>query len=1066
MPQRIALRPLRWIALLAIAYAFGCGGSDPDPAENNQDEDAGIVDDVGVDDDTSPPQDVAPDEDVDDDLDVESDITIDADEDIGEPDADDNGMPVDGEGDNCPEISNPDQSDRSRDGVGDACANFPYFHDPSNPETVAIIDEADGLPNNTFDDARNNWVLDLPFMLEGTILETGEIDYYAIEIDEPTTLLVHLEAQTSSLWPAMFIIGDFFDGVDYEGLFLGPNRGQSEVRDIHLPLPGRYILAVSDFANISATGSATGGEQFQYRISISTPPLPEPEVVSVPTPRKIVSYESREATIFSLDVQGEDAIKVEVSGAPRNQNSVLFPGIQLLNGDTGEGLAFTREEQVDTDSMRNQLTLKLGDEVDTVDVLVEAHTSLGTNDLVVDIDVFDKPKHLSTFENPRNQRSDDLLWMRPYSELLSMIGPPLPSSDTSLDADEDYFMFMANPGDFIRIEAEPIQGSRMVPEMAIGELSANFFFGWHRGRVAVTDGGSSSLSKLFTRNRYQDAAIQVVHSGNSFNNLPVGGPDYEYRLRLETVTIDDVVQTFDDFPAHIDVELEAGEQAIYEFPFQPGYSYEVEYNGFFGMPLRVIDTNTWEELASTTTSFSFVHRPDQDLVMALYDNSGFALNAASGVTIEITEHDGPEEIEAPQVVQGVLDDSVSEKLYRLAVSEGERIEVRTSSTAGDRPVIEIFGDAVETVESDDGAMILVEAGEDTELSILLTRQSIGTVDYLLGVHPIEPEQESLPHEQVGAFEEQVKGAWWHVELEQDQRYALNVTGQSALGEAMWFAVYYADTLEPIVEETGGFALFDSGQHDQVLLVVADPDGPVDPPADFGISISAVEPISSDDGLDTVDFVDGLRPLFIDFEPTDGGLTMLEVDPDGDHLATAMIADAQYEVFDGQPSAQALTAVARSQGFDEAVGIVIPDGHGGQTWSADIAISGLLAADAQSLNEGEATITEPLEVDAWPAVYGGDFSGEFPFRVFSADLDEGDLLWALTMPAEGTSPTGSDPFLAVVEPEGNVRFSDDTSGEGFFPALGGVEIDHDGQWRIEVEGGIDDEGEFVLFLLKR
>ncbi|MFU8806978.1 MAG: thrombospondin type 3 repeat-containing protein, partial [Bradymonadaceae bacterium] len=384
----------------------------------------------------------------------------------GPGDRDGDGVPDDE--DNCPDIFNPDQADRDRDGLGDVCDDYPNIYDPSNPSELLITEEDPNLPNDSSTQGES-YGLSLPFIIEGGLEPAssagGDLDYYSFEIDEPTALLVHLEARGTSYWPAAIVHGYDWRNGNVQSVVVGSASGQGAVRDIFLPVPGRYSILVTDLRNLTNQPNV-GGPAYDYRVSVSEVPLPD--AVSLSSSGPPHSFEHlHELRVLEVDVSGQNAIVVEARGVARDSQSALLPAVAVMDKANGSVLAYTVGGQVDEASLRVELSTMLSGQ-DTVLVIADHVQAQGRNDMLVDVSMPVITEDLETLQVARDQRDDDLLWLVPGAGVEGVIGPPRLLSDTQLMPDTDYFLFTVRRGESYRVRVEPVGTSPVLPRVEAG----------------------------------------------------------------------------------------------------------------------------------------------------------------------------------------------------------------------------------------------------------------------------------------------------------------------------------------------------------------------------------------------------------------------------------------------------------------------------------------------------------------------------------------------------------------------------------------------------------------------
>ena len=573
----------RWAPILAVGLSLlgaACGGetgTSKDSGKPGDDVGADVMDvtDAGTDAEPTPDPDAVG-------GDVDEDTGGGMSSDAG--DAGDAGSDTDA-GPGCQIDEKNTEVDRDRDGLRDHCDHFKYLnHGGDNPEQATTIDENEKKVSN--DDANEGEAYDfeLPVKINGKVgpvEDDGDIDYYSIEVDEPTALLVRVEPKGAEFWPGAAMFGYEFRNQNKQLILYGGQKGTAAEREMFLPVPGKYSLAISDVRNFlpdNQTPDVPTSGNLGYEVHFSEVPLPALEQVSLPDSTSTQKVERLH--VHEVDASMLDGLKVSATGVPIGQNSFHSPGIAIYDPKSNRTLSYTIGQQVDSDTDKVELTTKLDKAYDEVYVIEDIVARFGQSSSKIEFASATVDSEFETLQKPQDERADDLVWMQPGQSVDGEIGPPRMASQTSLSPDVDFYLVSALRGEAIEVTVKPKSGSQLQPELAVGQYLARngggSYFTDSRGHTipnAENAGDARTVRFYYNSMTDGEVGIRVAHAPNANTDNPVGGSNYGYTIEVKKWTPSPA--TISSIPGQGQSVVKPGGLGVFEFQANKGKVVEI-----------------------------------------------------------------------------------------------------------------------------------------------------------------------------------------------------------------------------------------------------------------------------------------------------------------------------------------------------------------------------------------------------------------------------------------------------------------------------------------------------------
>lgn len=202
-------------------------------------------------------------------------------------------------------------------------------NDPSFNETAMAqpVDIADG--SGSF------YGCVTPMDFDGDGVLDVDLDFFAVEVEEPTLLRVRTDGIRGANAAVAFLSGDPDSALSESGWLrlVRSLSGDGADRKLFLPSAGTYLIAATDARSLNASGDPAGGANQCYFVQLETEELPTPTAVTPGTP---VEGDFDEPRFFSTTGTRGQLLFTTVSeldgtGSPADRASTVSAQVTLVD---------------------------------------------------------------------------------------------------------------------------------------------------------------------------------------------------------------------------------------------------------------------------------------------------------------------------------------------------------------------------------------------------------------------------------------------------------------------------------------------------------------------------------------------------------------------------------------------------------------------------------------------------------------------------------------------------------------------------------------------------------------
>ncbi len=981
--------------------------------------------------------------------------------------------------DNCPDAANPDQRDRDRDGLGDTCDAFRNYHDPDNPTSLEELLENEEVN----DDAAiaEDLGTTLPFAGTGIISppegETPDIDFWSIEVDGPTNLLVEvnhaapLGLPSTSFQPAALITGYETRSVNVFRVGLSPVQGRGFVREVFLPVAGKYTIGVSHITNFINTQPNRGNTRWTYTLRASELPLPEPEeVIQAPSPPKphIFSGPIKVWEISGAATLGALRAQLNPSSLGGGDAPFFQPVLTIYDPDAGETLAHSSADYINADDVATLDTFvsQQRQRLWVIEEYIQRDESVDHN-LVFSASTPDLSEEAETVDAPLDDRADPLIWLDGLARVEGAIDQPRGTTP-----DEDVYLFTMSRGEVVEVTLSSPAGGNLVPDVRLGHAwsqngNASFFDLQRREpRDDDVPGQPRAVSFLVSAAEEGELAVKIAHDDHPASG-PVGGGAYSYTLDFER--LDSRPVDLGTVPSGGMVDIAAGGSGLVKFSVAAGavFSANITEDQSLFLNQRLLDAD-FNRLQRTFESTVIGGAPADDsaefyLDIRDYDGAPSPMPIALDITTATVQDFGA----LGSAKSDVLDTMGEDDFWRVQVPAGEVFDLRVLSEEF-FPDVDIYdAETFERVASTTrGTALILE-----EPSTLIVR--VSSFDdardaqqiYTLGMRTVAPTPlGATPATASGTIDTPPFGTWYEADVTTGDFYSL-VIDADASGFSERARVMRADDLRYIDATSSGQSRWRAEFDGKVYILAYDSQNRAGMDFDYTIALDTFTPVPGMLGQPITGQLSGgtEEAIYSVTLPSFGALT-LDVVPQGWAPRIRVLNPDSLNTINGRQTLETW-AYADSETTDVLISVRSEDASA--TGPLDFTLTATHTPETPATAEVEPNDdASPQQLSALPAIIAGEMQDPDLVDVFSVQARAGERLWLMSAARNGSGLYDFDPELELIAPSGNRVASNRYGGEGFYPAVYGAPVTEDGTYIIRLDGTRDTSiiGEYTLYVL--